>query len=343
MKILFRVDASSVIGTGHVFRCMSLGEELLGRGHTVAFACRAEPGHLIDLIRARGYQVYALSRSTGAISGELDAAEVIAATPAGYDWCIVDHYGLDAVFERAVSRAVKRIMTIDDLANRPHACDILLDTSHAAESADVYAGLVEPRTRLLIGQDYVLLRAAFRSLQPAPALGDVRRLLVTFGGNDPPGMTLRAVNVLKDASFSNLHIDVTSSIANPRLEFLRRAVDGYDRFAFHVDTPQFHLLLRDCDLCLGAGGTTTWERFYLGKPSIVVTLADNQFRFSQWLEARRLIRLLGFAPEITDDALARELHIVIGDRRWRNDAAHNGMALVDGRGVVRVAVELEAS
>lgn len=342
MKILIRTDASSAIGTGHVYRCSSLAEELVRAGHQVTFVCRAQPGHLVDLLRSRGYEVHAL-RPTGDVraAGDRDAAETAAVAPGPYDWCIVDHYGLDASFESAIRTIAGQVLVIDDLADRPHDCDVLVDASHGAEAASVYDNLVPTRTRRLVGQDYVLLRAAFRSLAPAPALEDVRRLLVSFGGNDPPGMTLRAVGVLKDPTFANLHIDVTSSIANPRVNTLRQEMLGYDRFHFHVDTPDFHLLLRDCDLCLGAGGTTTWERFYLGKPSLVITLADNQFAFSDRLAQAQLIRLVGYAPELDDEDLARALTATIADRDWRRRAALAGMALIDGKGVSRVASALE--
>ncbi|MBV5265065.1 UDP-2,4-diacetamido-2,4,6-trideoxy-beta-L-altropyranose hydrolase [Pinisolibacter sp. B13] len=342
MKILIRADASSAIGTGHVYRCSSLAEELVRAGHQVTFVCRAQPGHLVDLLRSRGHDVHALRPTDdGRATGDRDAMETAAVASGPFDWCIVDHYGLDASFERAIRIVARHVLVIDDLADRPHDCDVLVDASHGAEDASVYDGLVPARTRRLVGQDYVLLRAAFRAMAPAPALDDVRRLLVSFGGNDPPGMTLRAVGVLKDPVFASLHIDVTSSIANPRLETLRQAMHGHDRFHFHVDTPDFHRLLRDCDLCLGAGGTTTWERFYLGKPSLVITLADNQFAFSDRLARAQLIRLVGYAPELDDEDLARALIETIADREWRRSAALSGMALIDGGGVSRVASALE--
>jgi UDP-2,4-diacetamido-2,4,6-trideoxy-beta-L-altropyranose hydrolase len=343
LNILFRTDSSSAIGTGHVFRCLALAEELVHRGHGVVFACRAEPGHLIEMIAGR-HKVVTLP-AAGAVPPSPDAeAAMIAESGAGpFDWCVVDHYRLEARHETALRRVARLVLAIDDLADRAHDCDLLLDTSHLAEDASVYDGLVSPRTKRLVGQAYVLLRRAFRDLAPAPATGDVGRILVSFGGNDPLGMTIRTVEVLQGPRFSNFGIDVTSSIANARLSELQAVTARDDRFAFHVDTPHFHGLVQACDLCIGAAGSTTWERFYLGKPALVATLAENQFAFARKLSERGLIRLLGFAGDVDNVTMERVILDTIVDRQWRASAARAGMSLIDGRGAERVAFSMECA
>ena len=95
-------------------------------------------------------------------------------------------------------------------------------------------------------------------------------------------------------------------------------------------------LMACADLSLGAGGTTTWERMFMGLPSIVAALADNQLETCEWLASRGLIHYLGFGTDVTVSDLRKALLIGIEDREWRARASALGRCLVDGRGVERI-------
>jgi UDP-2,4-diacetamido-2,4,6-trideoxy-beta-L-altropyranose hydrolase len=339
MRVLIRADASSRIGTGHVYRCMALAEEIVGRGHEVLFACADAPGALLGLLAERGWRAVALPDGRDEAG---DAAALAAAAGAGWDWLIVDHYERGAVFERAARPLAARLLAIDDLADRAHDCDVLVDSSHGAEEAGEYDALVPPACRRLVGQDYVILRKAFRALTPTPPrAGPVRRLLVSLGGNDPVGMTIRALRTLARPQFAHLEIEATSSRANLRLDEVRAAAAALPNARLHVDTAAFEPILQSVDLCLGAGGTTTWERMYLGKPALVAMLADNQTRITGRLAGLGLIASLGHARDFDDDYLAARLAEALADSGWRLRAAQAGMRLVDGRGALRVVDAME--
>ena len=151
MNIAFRVDASCIIGSGHVMRCLVLAEKLRSNGHHVSFVCRAYPGNLIDLIKNNGFTVYELifSECESYINQKLsddysqwlwltqehDAVDTLTQLEGiQIDWIIVDHYSLDVVWEKRLTSRVENIMIIDDLANRQHDCKLLLDQNFYLES-----------------------------------------------------------------------------------------------------------------------------------------------------------------------------------------------------------------
>ena len=132
MKILIRTDASVEIGSGHLMRCLTLADQLSDEGAEVAFICRDLPGGMFDYLRSRDYRFAKLPvAEADKVSQQADATETIEAArqlfPGGVDWLVVDHYRLDAVWERLLRPYMKRLIVIDDLANRSHDCDLLLD------------------------------------------------------------------------------------------------------------------------------------------------------------------------------------------------------------------------
>lgn len=295
-RIAFRADASVEIGTGHVMRCLTLADALAREGAECHFLCRPQPGDLNGLIRARGHSLHELAppqpgwRASGgpAHAGWLgrdwqgDAAEV-ASLLAGLrpDWLVVDHYALDAAWEGAIRPAVGRLMVIDDLADRPHACDLLLDQNLGRRAED-YAALVPAGTLVLTGPRHALLRPEFAARRAEslarrrqPRLG---RLLVTMGGIDRDNVTERVLDALDACPLpADLEITVVMGPQAPwrkpveaRAARMRYATD------MRVGVDDMARLMTDSDLAIGAAGSTSWERCALGLPSILLVLAENQ-------------------------------------------------------------------
>ena len=259
----------------------------------------------------------------------------IARLGAPVDWVIVDHYELDDRWERPIRQSAANVFVIDDLANRPHDTDVLLDSAHPDGAA--YEDLVPPRTILLMGPRYILLRKEFFSIpQTARPIGSVGHLLLTFGGNDPLDATGLALNALEHSDFRNLTIDVTIGLANQRAASVLEKARNMANVTPHVQHPRPSELMQKADLCLGAGGTTTWERCYLGLPSLVMILADNQREFTEMLARQGVVRCVGDAQRLEVDDVRKALRDAIDDRNWRQATSRAGQALVDGKGVARV-------
>ncbi len=362
MKVAIRADASLQIGTGHVMRCLTLADTLRENGATVRFVCRTLPDSLAALIRDHGHAVVLLSEATGAtvslltsdapphaawlgVSQEQDANDTKQALEGHgrYDWIIVDHYGLDARWETAVRPCAKGLFVIDDLADRPHDCDVLLDQNYYEDMASRYDGLAPASCIRLLGSRYALLRGEFNTLRKTVSARDgaVRRLLVFFGGMDSSNVTSVTLDAIADLDRHAMEVDVVIGGGHPAREAIQRRCNTMN-IRCHVQTPHMAELMAAADLAVGAGGTATWERCALGLPTMVLCLADNQ---------RQLIRDgsragLVYAPDIdADDVEGQRLHLnaLLNNAALRHLISRNCLKAVDGLGTSRVAEQLGLS
>ncbi|EAZ98227.1 UDP-2,4-diacetamido-2,4,6-trideoxy-beta-L-altropyranose hydrolase [Marinobacter sp. ELB17] len=298
MNIVFRVDGSIQMGTGHVMRCLTLAEELQRLGHSCVFICREHPGNLGEFITNKGFVVHLLSTTSGVnftvenddtahaewlgVSWRIDAEQTLAALGSmEVDWLVVDHYALDARWERLLAKAAGQIMVIDDLADRHHACDLLLDQNLGREITDYDHKVPEHCTRL-VGPNYALLRPEFARLREKSLkrrkMPELKRILISLGGVDRTNVTAQVLNVLNDSQLSSeTELDVIMGATAPHLNDIRTQV-SHTRFRATVSVNVGDMAERMCraDLAVGAAGSTSWERCCLGLPALIVVLADNQ-------------------------------------------------------------------
>lgn len=338
MKVAFRADASVQIGSGHVMRCLTLADILRTRGAETRFLCRQMPGHLGELILARGHALAWLP-DTGS-DAECSAAALAAGAP--HDWLVVDHYGLAADWERTQRVVAKKILVIDDLADRTHDCDLLLDQN--LQEAGRYDVLLAADCRQLIGPRYALLRPQFAAAhaQQLARSGRVRRVLVFFGGADAGGETLKALAALDMLGRSDLAVDVVIGQSNPHHAAIAAACSGLPGTALHRQVEDMATLMASADLFVGAGGGSSWERCCLGLPALVLATADNQIGQSRALAREGAQLYLGPAQAVAADRLAHALGGLIDLPDLLVHMASQGQSLVDGRGALRVADHLVA-
>ena len=314
-KIAFRVDASSQIGTGHFMRCLTLADALKQHGAQIRFVSRHMPDHLRDMLIAREYEFMLLnSSSREAILDDLfhahwlgtsqqgDAQDTIQAlSDQKWDWLIVDHYALDARWENDLRHTAKKILVIDDIADRQHDCDVLLDQNFYADMNSRYTGIVPRHCQLLLGPRYALLREEFRQLrkQVKPRTGPVKRIFIFFGGVDSDNYTGRAIESLVNISIHELYVDVVIGSQHPCREQIE-ATCARHGFICHVQTSRMAELMTAADLAILAGGTVTWERCCLGLPAVVVITAENQRLVAEHCEegVTLILRRSEFSPSI---------------------------------------------
>jgi UDP-2,4-diacetamido-2,4,6-trideoxy-beta-L-altropyranose hydrolase len=357
MNIAIRVDASQQIGTGHVMRCLTLAGALRPKGATVVFVSREHPGHLSDMVEAKGFEVIRLEPGPNVdhhqveipalahaawlgASQSADADLTIAALQcsAPWDWIIVDHYSLDQRWDRALRPYCRRIMVIDDLADREHDCDLLLDQNLLAGMASRYPGKVPAACGLLLGPDYALLQPEYADLhlRVPPREGQVRRILVSFGGADSANLTGMAIEAFLSLGRADIVLDVVANPASPRLVGIERQIAGHENVAVHKGLPSLAPLMVQADLAIGAGGATSWERCCLGLPSLVITLAENQKPIASELDRQGYVRWLGHKDEVDATKLARAMQVVL-DTGLEPEWSRHCQALVDGQGAEQVA------
>ena len=309
MRVLVRCDASAEIGSGHVIRCLTLADALRLKGARVTFVCRQQPGDLTPLIEQRGFNVHRIGGD--ALHWEDDAEKTLALTAetGGCDWLVVDHYRLDARFEQRLRRPGLKILAIDDLANRPHDCDLLLDQNLYLDMEDRYRRLIPAGCKALLGPGYALLRPEFMLArrQLRSRRGALKRLLISFGGTDPTNETAKALAAVDLLADRELFLDVVVGLSNPQAASLQAACAARPGCTFHAQVDTMAAIMSAADLALGSGGATTWERCFLGLPSLTVVVAPNQRLLTEAVAATGAAWNLGWHADLSPAMLAERI------------------------------------
>ena len=360
VQIIIRTDASVEIGTGHVMRCLTLASGLTEGGAHVGFLCRAHDGNLIDLIKRSGFEVKILPASTlgnfqsKSISDPVHAAwlgcdwqsdvqQCRSVLSHNIDWLIVDHYALDHKWEREMRSTCQNIMVIDDLADRSHDCDLLLDQSIGRTASD-YLEFVGAETRMLLGPQYALLRPEFAQWRVTSLAHrqspELRHILVTMGGVDRDNVTERVLTGLHRCRLPTLEkITVVMGLYAPWHDAVIAAAAGMKiQTVVLSDVDQMAELMSTCDLAIGAGGTTTLERCSLGLPSVLLILADNQLNIVEHMVEADAAFAIGDL-----DSLETSLVEFLESFALSNKMAiyaQNSSDLLDANGVVRTIAKL---
>lgn len=356
--VVFRADASLQIGTGHIMRCLALASALRLEGADCRFVCRAHPGHLVGLIRDRGFAVMVLPMGTLHRSHptltthddwlgcdrDSDAAQTIAALQGSRpDWIVVDHYALEASWEHVLAAHCHAMFVIDDLADRDHQCELLLDQNLGRDGMH-YSGRLSTGCEVLAGPAYALLRPEFASMR-AYSLErrrntPMQQILISLGGIDRTNATGELLEALRSCTLPNdLRISVVMGANAPWLAEVRAIAACMPwPTQVHVDVRDMARLMADSDLAFGAAGATSWERCCLGLPSIVLGLAVNQRGILNALHEAGAVMAVPNRSDCTGPDLAALPHLLQSTmvpatlRRLSAAAKH----IVDGLGTKRV-------
>lgn len=342
--LLIRADASEVIGVGHLMRCLALAEEWRARGGLVTFltACKLEA--LNARLITSGFdleQLHALPGSLADIDLTRKTAERI-----GAGWLVLDGYHFSAEYQRLVRGEGTRILAIDDFGHADHYTADLILNQNLHASAELYQTKA-PHTRLLLGTRYTLLRSEFRKWigWQREIRTPAQRILVTMGGSDTRRETRMVLDALKQVDLPALEVDVVvGSGQSPQSGEFGQIVESFrGSIQFHENVSNMPELMANADIAVAAGGTTTWERALLGLPSLVGILAPNQMELAEYSERMGIGKNLGPFHSLTAPALAREIRLLMLDTAARQRMASRGPEIVDGRGVDRVILKLDAS
>jgi UDP-2,4-diacetamido-2,4,6-trideoxy-beta-L-altropyranose hydrolase len=351
----FRVDASLEMGSGHFMRCLALADALTYEGMKTRFISRHLPSSLEQLLAERGHGLVRLGAGTNTeeideleharwlgTSQNADARDSInALSDRIWNWLVVDHYALDSRWEAAMRDRVRTIMVIDDLADRMHDCDVLLDQNLHADMQARYRNRIPRESSLLLGPKYALLRPEFEAIRSSTNIRDagVRRVLVCMGGVDASNQTEKAIHAVAGLHKRPVSVDVVIGAQHPARDQIQALCRRFS-YVCHVQTANMAKLMACADVAIGAAGISSWERCCLGLPTICVTQARNQVSIAKSLEAHGAIVYLGDAERTSDADMLASLQALM-DRPGRlsalSSAAH---ALVDGGGTRRVSSRL---
>ncbi len=336
---VFRADASPQIGGGHVMRCLALAGELARNGWQIGFAVGGETKKALPVLDEAGHQIVELSEN----DRSNEPAVMAEHWSGGCELLVVDHYGKDADFEHSTRPWAHRILVIDDLADRPHDCDILLDQT-LGRVPDDYRSLVPAGCRLLLGPAFALLRPKFARLRHRAtsirANDGTRRILVSLGAADPDGVTATVLDGIAESGL-DAEVDVVLGAGAPHLELVReKAKQSTGTIRVHTDIRDMAGLMANADLVVGAAGSSSWERCCLGLPTVMVVLADNQRATAEALGAAGAARIVGWECEIRARDIAGALSELEHKAGARSAMANAAASLCDGLGTARAMMEI---
>ena len=330
--VFIRADASSLIGSGHVMRCLTLAQRLRKEQNAkVIFIMRNLSGNLIDVVRKQRFAVFVLPPADEdykldgyglwlTVPMEVDAQQTIEVLQHYLqehdcdvaDRLIVDSYALDEQWERMLRPYCREIMVIDDLANRRHDCDILLDQNFYLNKDVRYVGLVPEHCKMLLGPEHALLREEFYEAKKhfRKRDGTIKNILVFYGGSDLTNETEKAIEALvqlHDEGY-NFTADIIIGVSNSRREKIEKICSKYNFLHYYCQVSNMAEFMNKADLMLGAGGSTTWERLYMELPALVTAVAENQIQGCEDCSQAGIIEYLGINDDVRVDTILEALH-----------------------------------
>ncbi|MBT5855620.1 UDP-2,4-diacetamido-2,4,6-trideoxy-beta-L-altropyranose hydrolase [bacterium] len=343
--LIVRANASSELGLGHVYRCASLSRVFIKKGYQVVFIGNQYPDSTILMLEALGITHICMTNDTCSrtpieteqvIDGEEFCSKAASFTP-NSSLCLVDHYGLDHTWETYVTDQLSiPILCIDDLANRPHTVASLLDQNLYDDMDSRYEDLVSPDTQLLLGPTYALLRPEFAECRPkTPVKETIENVVVILGGGASPCLDLiiQSLNQIKRSWNITIIAGLGASFDD---EWIQKTHHHYAVIPFVENVVP---LLLSADLCIGAGGSMTWERCCLGVPTLAISLSEDQIAISQRVHEAKACYYVGHITDINVSILLSGIDQLLSSNT-RQLYRDNGMNMVDGLGCRRVTKEV---
>lgn len=325
-NVAFRLDAGAEIGLGHLMRCLAMADRLRAAGAECHFLCHDLPVHLLPLLPPHHHHPLVTLDDAGPLPGLRP------------DWLVFDHYQIDHIVEQKLAVRCGHVLVIDDLADRPHHCQLLLDQGPLRTAAD-YQSLIPTDCRLLLGTDYALLRPAYRQLARQQT-SQCQRGLICFGGADPAGACLTTLNSLARLPWARtIRWTLVAGGANPFWPELEQRVAELSELKIVLmrQSDQMAQLMNQHDFAIGAAGGMTWERACLGLPTLAVPIVDNQ-QFNDQVIARFQLAERLTLSELAEPA--RLLQALLRLERQADDYRQRGQQQVDGLGLDRLAAWL---
>ena len=335
-NLFIRVDASPEIGIGHIMRCLTLAQELKNNFDKIIFLTRKDSGDFTETIMKNEFEVIFIPTNN-----DSDIIKNLITTYSeNKNFLLIDHYDVDSNFESSLKNIFEKIFVIDDLANRKHDCDLLIDQNYYRDLNHRYKKLIQNDTITLLGSKYAIIRPEFRNINKKTIKknSQIKKILVSFGGSDPTNECKKALDALCSIENNQFEIVAIVGIYNNKFERLKKLYEKYSNIKIYRHVNDLSQLMLNSDLFIGAGGTTTWERFYMGLPSIVIVISDDQKESIEFLSDMGHIINLGLAKNVTSKTYVQTLQKLNSDLIY--NMSLNNQKLVDGNGSNRIKKQI---
>ncbi|MCP4668342.1 MAG: UDP-2,4-diacetamido-2,4,6-trideoxy-beta-L-altropyranose hydrolase [Deltaproteobacteria bacterium] len=340
MSLVIRADATTQIGTGHVMRCMALAQAWQDRGSQVTFLSHCESDSLYRRITDEGFSFISIQRSHPDPSDlymTLESLSAMSSELSSDIWLVLDGYHFTPQYQKAIRNGGKRLLVIDDYNHLPHYhADILINQNIGASSISY---ICDPDTIRLLDCKYALLRREFlkhkdRSREISKK---AKKVLVTLGGADPENVTLKVIQGLNQLNDKGIEVKIVVGPSNPNIQSLWKEL-SLSTFSFELltSTNEMPDLMAWADIAVSGGGTTCWELAFMGVPTLVITIAENQKAVGLGLQSAGAAIDLGESDTIDIANFAMILNELLFDFARRDEISINAMRLVDGKGTNRL-------
>ena len=350
--IAFRVDATVNLASGHLMRCLTLANKLKERSAKIhiTFITGQLQNQFKRSIIDTGFELHQFAINADHAdwhqTADIELCHQAVKQLPPITLLVVDHYLLDIQWEQAMAPYCQKLLVIDDLANRQHDCDYLLDQTYGRQVAD-YLPLVPHHCQLLLGQPFMLLRDEFykireKAQQKRQQTSTIKHLLISLGGVDANNATGKILALLANTPFfPDIFIDVIITSNAPHLAELQALNAKHRQIKFIVDCSEVAMAMFNADFAIGASGTSAWERCSLGLPSISVILAENQRNIGNILSDQGAHINLGNVESISDHSLTKAIEYLSNNNHYQTMANH-AFSCCDGRGAARLVTRLNS-
>ena len=348
INLFVRVDAGKEIGDGHFMRCLTLVKSFKKEIHKIYFISNQLSNHQTKILKKYNFKFFKINGYTKIHNKKIkkklidedirNSIKIIRNYKNHQNWLLIDHYGIDHTWEKSFRRDVDKIIVIDDLADRKHDCDILIDQNYFIGNKNRYKSLVPSFCNQLIGSKYSIIRTEFsKSRNKLKQKNKMERIMVSFGGSDPNNETkkvLLALNSLK----MNLNVDVIVGKNNPNKKEIKKICLKNSNFHYYEQIKDMAKFMKKADFSIGGGGSMIWERCYMGLPSIVTILDDNQREITKEMDRLGCLVSIGDYKKVSIKDYQSEIIKMNIEKIKR--MSKQCMTIVDGNGIKRICSEI---
>jgi UDP-2,4-diacetamido-2,4,6-trideoxy-beta-L-altropyranose hydrolase len=351
-NLFIRVDAGMQIGDGHFLRCLTLVNELKNKFRQIIFISNELPKHFSQIIEKNNFKIcridgyshiqeekIAMKLKKQLIQKDfIQTKKIIEKHKNSSNYLIVDHYGIDYVWEKNIRENIEKVIVIDDLANRKHDCDILFDQNFYEDMEKRYSRLIPNFCKQFLGPKFALLRPEFfNARKNLKRRNELKQILISFGGSDPSNETYKALTSINNLEKKYI-IDVIVGSNNPNKKQIMKLCLKIPFCNFYEQVDNISKYMKKADLAIGGGGVTTWERCCLGLPTIVTSLSRDQKKITEELSKIECVINLGTAKKSTKLDYVNALNEI--NLKKLRKISKKCLALVDGKGAKRATKKI---
>ncbi|MDD4136280.1 MAG: UDP-2,4-diacetamido-2,4,6-trideoxy-beta-L-altropyranose hydrolase [Methanoregula sp.] len=332
--LVIRADADARAGTGHLMRCLALAEAWQDAGGEAIFVSACAAPSLKTRLETEGFRIIHPGDTTGTLFDARETTRI--AREEGAVWIVVDGYQFGGEYQRAIKDSGLSLLFIDDYGHADHYyADIVLNQNVYADMS--FYPAYEPSTRFLLGTKYALLRREFLNWpgRSRDCPETARKILITLGGSDPENVTLKVLEAVKAVDADGLEVTAVMGGANPHFDRIHEVVKDRPGFRLVENAMNMPELMAWADCAISAGGSTCWELLYMGVPSIVIPIAENQEPVARELRALQ-IALVPDKHTLNDPGkFAGTIAGFLQSKEVRRGLAQRMARYIDGHGPAR--------